>query len=88
MSTPVDCNKLYIYNIYLEQPLKSLYKDKHSKSPKRDFPGGAVNKNLSATAGDMASVPALGRSHMLWGNQDHVPQLLSLCSRACLSFNY
>ena len=28
------------------------------------------------------SVPDLGRSHMLQGNQAHAPQLLSLCSRA------
>ena len=40
----------------------------------RDFPGGAVVKNLPANAGDMGSSPGPGRSH--------VPQLLSLCSRA------
>ena len=34
----------------------------------RDFPGGAVVKNLPANAGDMGSIPGPGRSHMLWSN--------------------
>ena len=34
----------------------------------RNFPGGAVVKNLPANAGDMGSSPGLGRSHMLWSN--------------------
>ena len=29
------------------------------------FPGGPVVKNLPANAGDMGSIPAPGRSHML-----------------------
>ena len=33
-----------------------------------DFPGGPVVKNLPANAGDMASVPGLGGSHMPWSN--------------------
>ena len=33
-----------------------------------DFPGGAVAKNLPANAGDMASVPGPGGSHMPWSN--------------------
>ena len=28
------------------------------------FPGGAVVENLPANAGDMGSIPGLGRSHM------------------------
>ena len=39
-------------------------------------------KNLPANAGDTVSIPGLGRSHMLQGNQAHAPQLLSLRSRA------
>ena len=31
----------------------------------RDFPGGAVVKNLPANAGDMGSIPGPGISHML-----------------------
>ena len=32
------------------------------------FPGGAVDKNLPATAGDMGLIPGPGRSHMPWSN--------------------
>ena len=31
-----------------------------------DFSGGQVVKNLPASAGDVGSIPALGRSHMPW----------------------
>ena len=34
----------------------------------RDFPGGAVVKNMPANAGDMGSSPGPGRSHMPWSN--------------------
>ena len=34
----------------------------------RDFPGGAVVKNLPANAGDVGSSPGPGRSHMLRSN--------------------
>ena len=30
----------------------------------RDFPGGAVDKNLPPNVGDMGSIPSLGRYHM------------------------
>ena len=43
-----------------------------------DFPGGAVVENLPANAGDMGSIPGLGRSHMPQSNWAHEPQLLSL----------
>ena len=33
-----------------------------------DFPGGAVVKNLPASAGDTGSSPGPGRSHMLPSN--------------------
>ena len=42
------------------------------------FPGGPVVKNLPANAGDMGSIPALGRFHMPPGQLVHTPQLLSL----------
>ena len=38
-------------------------------------------KNLPANAGDMGSIPGLGRSRMLWGNQACVPQLLKPAPR-------
>ena len=31
----------------------------------QEFPGGTVDKNLSANAGDMGSIPGLGSFHML-----------------------
>ena len=34
----------------------------------RDFPDGPVVENLPANAGDMGSIPGLGRFHMLRGN--------------------
>ena len=37
-------------------------------------------KNPPSKAGDMGSIPSLGRSHVLWVNQAPEPQLLSLCS--------
>ena len=52
------------------------------KKYKRDFPGGAVDKNPTANAGYMGSIPGLGRSHLLWSNKADAPQLSSPCSRA------
>ena len=42
-----------------------------------DIPGGPVVKNLPANAGDMGSVPDLGRFHMPWSNSVLAPQLLT-----------
>ena len=39
-------------------------------------------KNPPANAGDRGTIPGLGRFHMLRSTHAHVPQLLSLCSRA------
>ena len=33
-----------------------------------DFPGGVADKNLLASAGDMGSIPVLGRFYMPQGN--------------------
>ena len=55
----------------------------YKKEQNRDFPGGAVAKNLPANAGDMGSIPGLGRSHMSRSNKARVPQLLRLPTRAC-----
>ena len=40
----------------------------------RDFPGGAVVKNLPASGGDTGSSPSLGRIHMPQNNEAHVSQ--------------
>lgn len=42
--------------------------ENHTPSLLRGFPGGAVEKNPRANAGDMGSVPALGRPHIPWSN--------------------
>ena len=34
----------------------------------KNFPGGPVVKNLPANAGEMGSIPSLGRFHMPWGS--------------------
>ena len=33
-----------------------------------DFPGGPVVKNPPANAGDLGSIPGLGRPHTRWGS--------------------
>ena len=38
-----------------------------------DFPGGSVDKNPPASAGDTGSIPGPGRFHMPW-NQRHGQQ--------------
>ena len=40
----------------------------HPKGNPWDFLGGAVVKNPSANAGDMGSIPGLGRSHVPQSN--------------------
>ena len=42
----------------------------------RNFPGGTVDKNPPANAGNMGSIPGPGRFHMPWSNQARVSQLL------------
>ena len=42
-----------------------------------DFPGGPAVKNPPANAGKLGLISGLGRFHMLWGNWDRVPRLLS-----------
>ena len=43
-----------------------------TKSPTRknvqDFPGGTVNKNPPASAGDTGLIPGPGRFHVPWSN--------------------
>ena len=41
-----------------------FYVFKWSLKKREGFPGGAVVKNPSASAGDTGSTPGLGRSHM------------------------
>ena len=41
-----------------------------------DYPGGPVVKNPPANAGDMGSIPGLGRPCMPWSKQARVPRPL------------
>ena len=43
----------------------SIYKIILFKKSIQDFPGGVVDKNLSANLGDMHLIPGLGRLHMV-----------------------
>ena len=52
------------------------------KIKSQGFPGSSVVKHPPANAGDMGLISDSGRSHMLWSNKSHKPQLLSWCSRA------
>ena len=46
------------------------------------FPWWLSGKIPPASAGNIGSIPGLGRSHMPQGNWAWAPQLLNLCSRA------
>ena len=48
---------------------------------RQDFPGGTVDKNAPANAGDTGSISGPGRLHMLQSSQACVPQLLCLHCR-------
>ena len=48
-----------------------------------DFPGGVVDRNLSANAGGHGFDPWSGKIPHVGSNYAHVPQLLSRQSRAC-----
>ena len=49
----------------------------------QNFPGGAVDENPPANAGDVGLTHGLGRFLMLWTKEAPGPQLLSLHSTAC-----
>ena len=51
------------------------------------FPGSSVLKNPLASAGDLGSIPGLGRSHMPQSYQARVPQLFSLCLHVLSRFS-
>ena len=67
-------NPQYLWDLKNTKPNFSL------KVTLEDFPGGPVVKNPPANRGDMCLILGLGRFHMLWSNEAHAPQQLSLCS--------
>ena len=54
----------------------------HTSRMNEGFPDGSVVKNLLANSGHTGLIPGPGRSYMPQSSKAHVPQLLSLCSRA------
>ena len=58
---------------YLVRAALVSVKDKSMSFPSKtviaEFPGGAVDRNPPANAGDMGSIPGLGRLHMLQSTQ-------------------
>ncbi|XP_073650627.1 ubiquitin-conjugating enzyme E2 W [Tursiops truncatus] len=63
-------------------PDNSFYVRTCNKNPKKTKWWYHVVKNPLANAGDMGSGPGPGRSHMPQSSEAHMPQLLSLRSRA------
>ena len=60
---------LWAIIISATNPLQELNtSSKAFKTHSQDSPGGAVVKNLPASAGDTGSSPGLGRSHMPQSN--------------------
>lgn len=56
------------------------------KDQEKDFPGGTMDENPTATAGATGSISALGRFHILQSNEACGPQLLIPCTattKAC-----
>ena len=50
------------------QKQKDIIANLLDKKEVENFPGGAVDKNPPASAGDTGSIPGPGRSHLPWGN--------------------
>ena len=48
--------------------IKKKKKNSYLKIAMLDFPGGPVDKNPPANAGDLGLKSDPGRSHMLWSN--------------------
>ena len=51
---------------YIAQQLDIKQRTLFKNGP--DFPGGTVDKNPPANAGDTGSIPGLERFHMPWSN--------------------
>ena len=75
----------YIQHEYVEQGLKKTKNTEQfislNQKEKRDFPSDPAVKNLPGYAGDMGSIPGLGRSDMHGGTKPmYKPMCLSPCS--------
>ena len=70
--------KFFLPSLSYQWYLFSLhcYKRKVNTSQNQgDFPGSIVDNNSPANAGDMGSIPGLGRFHMPWSHWAWAPQL-------------
>ena len=65
-----------IYPIIQPSNNQTLDQQSIKTSTSRDFPGGAMVKNLLASAGDTGSSPGPGKPHMPQSNKARAPQLL------------
>ena len=72
---PAEWEKIFASYISDKVLISKMYKEfiqlnskKQTKTPNREFPGGAVDKNPPANAGDMGSILGPGRSHMPQSN--------------------
>ena len=72
------------YHLYRTPTKLSIFKHNLKlKSTREGFPGGSVVKNLRVSAGDMGSIPDLGRSHRLWATTvDRAQESRQLSERA------
>ena len=61
-------NKMPLYNQEITAEIKKY---------REDMTGGLVVKNLPANAGDLGSIPGLGRFNVLLDSYVHLPQLQS-----------
>ena len=55
------------YTKVLEQTSTILYEELN-KNILKDFPGGTVDQNLPANAGDTGPIPGPGRFYIPWNN--------------------
>ena len=73
-------------------PSEILHTNTHKELAVRlilpDFPGGTVEKNPPANAGDMGSIPGWGRFPMPQGSQAPAPQLPEPHALRSTSHNY
>ena len=66
-------NTAFPHKIVVFQEQKLIFIKKKKKNLQiemllRGFPGCPVVKNMPMYAGDIGSIPDLGRSHMIWSN--------------------
>ena len=86
-----NCGTLFSVPTIKQQGMEEAHNPLHYWNSEKTQPFKAPSAGPSLVAKwsriclpmqDTGSIPDWGRSHMPWGNQAQLPQLLSLCSRA------